>query len=339
MTELSMREALGRAMADAMAADDRVLVFGEDVGRLGGIFGVTRGLQERFGRQRVFDTPASEAGMAGVALGLALAGFRPVIEMQFAAYAYPALAQFIDHLAKYTMRTMGRVSLPVVVRMPVGGGRRPKEHHGESPETYFAHTAGLKVVSPSGPLDAYDLLSQAIRDPDPVFVLEPAALYETSESGHPGAGDLPMHQARVVRDGDRLTLIAYGAMVGQCLAAAEALHDDGIEAQVLDLRSLAPLDVESLRDCVRYTGRAVVVHEAPRTLGLGAEISARILEECFDRLQAPVARVTSWDTPYPPPALEHAWRPDPERIVHAARRVASYEPPSLEPPDPDVLAF
>lgn len=337
MPELTTREAINRALGDALEADDRVLLYGEDVGRLGGVFGVTRGLQERFGRRRVFDTPAAEAAIAGVALGLALSGFRPVVEMQFAAYGYPAFEQIVDHLAKYTFRTMGRVSLPVVVRMPVGGGRTPKEHHGESPDTYYAHTAGLKVVSPSGPLEAYDLVTQAIRDPDPVVVLEPAALYEVSEEGEPGGGDLPMHQARVVRDGNRLTLVAYGAMVRACLEAAEVLAAEGIDAQVLDLRSLAPLDVESLRDCVRYTGRAVIVHEAPRTLGLGAEISARIVEDCFDRLEAPIERVTSWDTPYPPPRLEHAWRPSIERILAAARRVAAYERPSLEPPNPDVF--
>jgi len=335
MAELTTREGLNQALADALEADSRVLVFGEDVGPLGGIFGVTRNLQHRFGARRVFDTPASEAGIVGSAIGLALAGFRPVVEMQFAAYSYPGLDQTISHLAKYTMRTKGRVSLPVVIRMPAGGGRMPKEHHGESPDTYFAHTAGLKVVSPSGPLEAYDLLTQAIRDPDPVVVLEPTSLYDVVEEGDPRANVLPMHQARVVRDGDAVTLVAYGAMLRECLAAAEALSSDGIHAQVLDLRSVSPLDVDSLRDCVRYTGRAVVVHEAARAFGPGAEISARITEECFDRLEAPVERVASWDTPYPPPHLEYAWRPNASRIAEAARRVVAYEPPSLEPPETD----
>jgi pyruvate/2-oxoglutarate/acetoin dehydrogenase E1 component len=336
MTRLTTREALNLALADSLGADERVLVFGEDVGPLGGIFGVTRGLQERFGERRVFDTPASEAAIVGTAIGLAMSGFRPVVEMQFAAYSYPGLDQIIGHLAKYTMRTMGKVSLPVVIRMPAGGGHRPKEHHGESPETYFAHTAGLKVVSPSGPMEAYDLLTQAIRDPDPVVVLEPISLYDASEEGEPGQGALPMHQARVVRDGGAVTLVSYGAMVRECLTAADVLESEGIAAQILDMRSLAPLDADSLRDCVRYTGRAVIVHEAPRTLGLGAEISARIVEECFDRLQAPVERVASWDTPYPPPRLEHAWRPDPARIAAAAKRAVGYEPPSMDPPDPDL---
>lgn len=319
---LSTVQALNLALADQLEANDRVLVFGEDIGKLGGIFRVTEGLQERFGRERVFDTPASEAGIVGVALGLTLAGFRPVVEMQFAAYVYPALEQIIDHVAKYRLRTRGRVSMPLVIRMPVGAGARGKEHHAESPETLFVHTAGLKVVSPSGPLEAYELLTQAIRDPDPVIVLEPIRLYGAVETGEPGGGAIPMHQAKLVRDGSDLTLISYGGMVASCVEATETLAGEGIKAQVLDLRSLSPLDIASIRDTVRVTGRAVVVHEAPLTMGLGAEISARIMEECFDRLQAPVARVAGFDTPYPPPSLEAAWWPSVDRILRAAREVA-----------------
>jgi pyruvate dehydrogenase E1 component beta subunit len=291
---------------------------------MGGIFRVTEGLRERFGPERVFDTPASEAGIAGVALGLAMAGFRPVVEMQYAAYSYPALEQIIDHVAKYRLRTKGTVGLPLVIRMPVGGGNRGKEHHAESPETIFVHTAGLKVLSPSGPLEAYELLTQAIRDPDPVVFLEPIHLYRETETGELGASHLPMHQAQLARNGTDLTFVSYGGMVGPCVEAADALAADGVKAQVLDLRSLSPLDVVSIRECVRSTGRAVVVHEGPLTLGLGAEISARIMEECFDRLLAPVGRVTGYDTPYPPPSLEERWRPTVERIIRAARKVVGY---------------
>lgn len=318
--------ALNRALADEMTTNSRVLVFGEDVGRLGGIFRVTDGLRERFGPERVFDTPASEAGIAGVALGLAMAGFRPVVEMQFAAYSYPALEQIIDHVAKYRLRTKGTVGLPLVIRMPVGGGNRGKEHHAESPEAILVHTAGLKVLSPSGPLEAYELLTQAIRDPDPVMFLEPIRLYREAEAGQPGASPLPMHQAQLLRSGTDLTFVSYGGMVGLCIEAADALAAEGVKAQVLDLRSLSPLDVVSLRECVRSTGRAVIVHEAPLTLGLGAEISARIMEECFDRLLAPAERVTGYDTPYPPPSLEERWWPTVERITRAARKVVAYRP-------------
>lgn len=332
MTErqLTMRDAINSALADELERDESVLVFGEDVGPLGGIFRVTDGLQARFGESRVFDTPSAEAGIAGSALGLALAGFRPVAEMQFDGFSYPALDQIISHIAKYRMRTKGRISLPLVIRMPCGGGLRGKEHHAESPEGYFAATPGLKVLMPSGALEAYDLLTQAIRDPDPVIFLEPKRLYARQEpqQGSLGEGSLPMYQASTVRDGADLTIVTYGGMVGRALEAADALAlEEDVSVQVLDLRSLAPLDIASLRDCVRATGRAVVVHEAPLTLGLDAEISARIMEECFDRLKAPVARVTGYDTPYPPPLLEDPWFPTVERIVDAGRR-------TLHPPKP-----
>ena len=324
MATMTMVQAIRSALDVMLGRDENVVVFGEDVGYFGGVFRVTEGLRERFGPERVFDTPASEAGIAGIALGLAMAGFRPVVEMQFAAYSYPALEQIIDHVSKYRLRTKGTVGLPLVIRMPVGGGNRGKEHHAESPETIFVHTAGLKVLSPSGPLEAYELLTQAIRDPDPVVFLEPIRLYGETEAGELGASHLPMHQARVVKDGTDLTFISYGGMAGPCVEAADSLAGDGIKAQVLDLRSLSPLDVVSIRECVRSTGRAVIVHEAPLTLGLGAEISARIMEECFDRLLAPVERVTGYDTPYPPPSLEERWWPTVERITAAARKVVGY---------------
>lgn len=329
---LTMRTALNRALADELERDEDVLVYGEDIGRLGGIFRVTEGLQERFGRERVFDTPAAEAAIIGTAVGLAIAGFRPVVEMQFAAYSYPGLEQLIDHVAKYSMRTRGRVTLPLVVRMPVGGGGKGKEHHAESPESLLAATPGLKVVSPSGPLEAYELLTQAIRDPDPVVVLEPIRLYDVSETGELGAASIPMQQANVVRGGTDVTLIGYGATVAMCSDAADTLAEEHVSAQVLDLRCLAPLDVASIRDTVRQTGRAVVVHDAPLTMGLGAEVSARIMEECFDQLKAPVARVTGFDTPYPPPSLEGKWWPNAEGIAEAARRLMKPQP-TFEPPE------
>src|SRR5919109_1251048 len=302
MPEVTMGQALNEALRRALREDDRTLVFGEDVGRLGGVFRVTDGLQHEFGEGRVFDTPLAESGIAGVSVGLALAGWRPVAEMQFDGFSYPALDAIISHVAKYRMRTRGRVELPVVIRIPSFGGIRGKEHHGESPETYFVHTAGLKVVAPSGALDGYRLLRLAIADPDPVIVLEPKARYWAKEEGElttegPGIGE-----GRVVRDGDACVVVAYGAMVARCLEAAEVLEREGTPIRVLDLRSLSPLDVDLIGASARETGRVVVVHEAPKTLGLGAEIVARVVEQAFDHLEAPVERVTGWDVPYPPAA-------------------------------------
>jgi pyruvate/2-oxoglutarate/acetoin dehydrogenase E1 component len=322
--EYTMVGALNQALRDALRADDRVLLFGEDVARLGGVFRVTEGLRDEFGSERVFDTPISEAGIAGAAVGLAFAGWKSVVEMQFDAFSYPALEQIIDHVAKMRTRTRGRVDMPIVVRIPAFGGIRGKEHHGESPETYYVHTAGLKVVTPSSPLDAYRLLRHAIADPDPVIFLEPKSRYWPKEAGElafdaPGIGT-----GRVLRDGDACTLIAYGAMVTRCLEAADQLAASGIDARVVDLRSLSPLDLDLLERCATDTGRVVVVHEAPRTLGMAAEVAARIMELAFDHLEAPVARVTGWDVPYPPAALEQRYLPSVERIVEAARAVVSY---------------
>ncbi len=324
MAEHTMVAALNAALGDALDADPRVLVFGEDVGRLGGVFRVTDGLQERFGAERVFDTPIAESGFTGMAIGLALAGWRSVIEMQFDGFSYPALEQIISHLAKYRERTRGRVELPVTVRIPSFGGIRGKEHHGESPETYYVHTAGLKVISPSTPLDAYGLLRAAIDDPDPVIVLEPKARYWTKEEGELAVDGPGIGRGRILRDGDACTIVTYGSMVARALEAADALASAGIDARVLDLRSLSPLDLELLGTCVRETGRIVVVHEAPLTLGMGAEIAARAMETAFDYLEAPVARVTGWDTPYPPAALEGVYLPSAERIAEAVRRTVAY---------------
>ena len=324
MPEVTMVAALNTALRDALAEDDRVLVFGEDVGELGGVFRVTEGLQSEFGRERVFNTPIAEAGIAGMCVGLAMAGWRPVAEMQFDGFSYPALDQIVSHVAKYRERTRGRVPMPVTIRIPSFGGIKGKEHHGESPETYYVHTAGLKVVVPSTSLDAYRLLRLAIADPDPVIVLEPKSRYWSKEDGDltregPGIG-----AARVLREGSACAIVTYGAMVAPCLEAAAALSAEGVECSVLDLRSLSPLDVETLAAVVRSTGRAVVVHEAPLTLGMGAEVVARIVEEAFDHLEAPVRRVTGWDVPYPPASLERTYLPSLERITAAVREVVAY---------------
>ncbi|MGH2637526.1 MAG: alpha-ketoacid dehydrogenase subunit beta [Actinomycetota bacterium] len=324
MPEITMVGALNAALREGLANDPRTLVFGEDVGRLGGVFRVTEGLQEEFGPRRVFDTPIAEAGIAGMCVGLAMAGWRPIAEMQFDGFSYPALDQVISHVAKYRARTRGRVAMPVVIRIPSFGGIRGKEHHGESPETYYAHTAGLKVVVPSTPLDAYALLSAAIADPDPVIFLEPKARYWPREDGELTADGPGIGRARTLRDGNACVLISYGAMVHRCLEASTSLAGEGLECRVLDLRSLVPLDVRAIGDAVRASGRAVVVHEAPLTLGMGAEIVARIMEEAFDRLEAPVARVTGYDVPYPPASLEQSYLPSVERICEAVRRTVAY---------------
>jgi 2-oxoisovalerate dehydrogenase E1 component beta subunit len=319
-----MAGALNAALRDALHEDPRVLVFGEDVGRSGGVFRVTDGLQTEFGAERVFDTPIAEAGIAGAAVGLAFAGWRSVVEMQFDAFSYPALEQIVDHVAKMRERTRGRVDMPIVIRIPAFGGIKGKEHHGESPETFYVHTAGLKVVAPSSALDAYRLLRLAIADPDPVIVLEPKARYWSKEDGDLTVDGPGIGEGRVLRDGDACVVFAYGAMVARCLEAAETVADEGIEARVVDLRSLSPLDVDLIATCVRETGHAVVVHEAPKTLGLGAEVTALIVEEAFDVLEAPVARVTGWDVPYPPAALEPHYLPSVPRIAAAIRRTVSY---------------
>ena len=322
MAELTLVQALNRALRDALREDSRTLVFGEDVGRLGGVFRVTDGLQKEFGEQRVFDTPLAESGIVGTAIGLALAGWRPVCEIQFDGFSYPALDQVITNLAKYRGRTRGRASMPVTIRIPSFGGIGGPEHHGESPETYYAHTAGLKVVAPSGAADGYALLRAAIADPDPVIFLEPKSRYWSKEEVAGSTGELG--RAVIKREGTHATLIAWGAMAFRCLQAAEAAAEDGVELEVVDCRSLVPLDVETLAASVRKTGRAVVVHEAPLTAGFGAEVSARLMETVFDDLKAPVLRVTGYDVPYPPAAVEDAYLPDLDRILTAVQKVLDH---------------
>jgi len=324
VTAWTMSGALNRALHDALAEDPRLLVFGEDVGVSGGVFRVTDGLQAEYGERRVFDTPISEAGIIGSAVGLCFAGWRPVVELQFDAFSYPAFEQIVDHVAKMRMRTRGRVDLPVTIRIPAFGGIKGKEHHGESPETYYAHTAGLKVVVPSRSLDAYTLLRHAIADPDPVIVLEPKARYWVKEDGELSADGVAIGRGRVLRDGEDVTLVAYGSMVNRIDRAADRLAERGISSRVVDLRSLSPLDDDLLRRCAEETGRIVVVHEAPRHVGFGAEIAARVMELAFDSLAAPVQRVTGWDTPYPPASLEDGYLPSVDRIVAAAERAVTY---------------
>ena len=321
-----MVRALNEALRRSLAEDDRTLVFGEDVGKLGGVFRVTEGLQDEFGATRVFDTPLAEAAIAGASVGLALAGWKPCAEMQFDGFSYPALDQIISHVAKYRYRSRGRQTIPMVVRIPFAGGIGAAEHHSESPESYYAHTAGLKVVVPSTPIDAYHLLRASIADPDPVIFLEPKSRYWSKEEGDltDGDGGLPIGRARILREGEHCTVIGYGATVTKALAAATVAEEQGWELEVLDLRSLVPLDLDTLAASVRRTGRAVVVHEAPMTLGFGAEVVARLVEEVFDYLEAPIVRVTGWDTPYPPATLESHYLPSVERILAAAERVIEY---------------
>ena len=324
MTEWTLSRALNEALRHALRADDRVLVFGEDVGISGGVFRVTDGLQAEFGDRRVFDTPISEAAIVGSAVGLAFAGWRPVIELQFDAFSYPAFEQVVDHVAKMRMRTRGRVDMPITIRIPSFGGIKGKEHHGESPETYYAHTAGLKVVVPSNPQDGYALLQHAIRDPDPVVVLEPKARYWTKGEVDPTSDEPGIGRARVIRDGGDVTLVAYGSMVARITEAAHQLADAGIDARVVDLRSLSPLDDDLLHRCAEETGRIVIVHEAPRHVGFGAEIAARTMELAFDSLAAPIARVTGWNAPYPPASLEDGYLPSVDRIVAVTKETVAY---------------
>ena len=317
---ITMARALNRALADALAADERVLVFGEDVGPLGGVFRITDGLAAEFGESRVFDTPLAEAGIVGTAIGMAMNGLRPVVEMQFDAFAYPAFEQITSHLAKLRNRTRGRIEMPVVIRIPYGGGIGGVEHHSDSSEAYFAHTPGLRVVTPGTPSDAYSLLRAAIESPDPVIFFEPKRRYWSKEQATLSSGP-SLDSAVVRRAGKDVTLIAYGPMVATALETADAAVDEGWDVEVIDLRSLAPFDDATVCASVRRTGRAVVVHEAPRFLGYGAEVAARVTEQCFHYLHAPVARVTGFDIPYPPPMLEEHYLPSVDRILDAIGRL------------------
>ena len=321
MPDLYLVEAVNDALHVELERDPSVLVLGEDVGRLGGVFRATAGLQERFGVDRCVDTPLAEAGILGTAVGLCMAGWRPVCEMQYDAFSYPALDQLINHVGRYRWRTRGKMSFPLTIRMPYGGGVRAPELHDDSPETYYVHTPGVKVAIPSTPADAKGLLAAAIRDPDPVVVFEPKLHYRTTKEEVPdGEYVVPLGQARVARQGTDVTLVGYGAMVHVALRVAEALEGEA-SAEVLDLRTLKPLDEDALVASVRKTGRAVVVQEAPRVVGFAAEVAAVLAERAIFDLRGPVIRVTGYDVPYPYWQLEDAYVPSVARVVDAVRRV------------------
>ncbi|MGY1745798.1 alpha-ketoacid dehydrogenase subunit beta [Blastococcus sp. SYSU D00695] len=321
---LTMGRALNLGLRRAMEDDAKVVLMGEDIGRLGGVFRITDGLQKDFGEARVVDTPLAEAGIVGTAVGLAMRGYRPVCEIQFDGFVFPAANQIITQVAKLSARSRGRQRMPVVIRIPFGGGIGAVEHHSESPEAYFAHTPGLKVVAVSNPVDAYWGIQQAIASPDPVVFLEPKRRYWEKAEVDLDATPEPLHRSRVVRAGDDVTVLAYGPMVRTALQAAAAAAEEGRSLEVVDLRTLAPLDLGPVVDSVRRTGRCVVVHEAPVSLGLGAEIAARVTEECFHSLEAPVLRVGGWDVPYPPARMEEEYLPDLDRVLDAVDRAMGF---------------
>ncbi|MFZ0429865.1 MAG: alpha-ketoacid dehydrogenase subunit beta [Acidobacteriota bacterium] len=322
MANLNMIEALRLALRQEMEKDDSIIILGEDVGVDGGVFRVTEGLIDEFGPERVIDMPLAESLITGASVGMALYGLRPVCELQFCGFSYEGFHQIESHAARYRRRTQGRFAVPMVVRMPYGAGVRALEHHSESREIYYAHTPGLKTVIPSGPRNARALLVAAMRDPDPVVFLEPKAVYRAFREEVPEEEEvLPIGRAEIVRAGDDLTLIAYGAMLSRTLEAAEVLHqDDGVSAEVIDLRTIAPMDDACFCESARKTGRVVVVHEAPRSFGVAAEVVARLNEKSFYYLEAPVERVTGFDTQVPYFVREQSYLPGKERIVSAARR-------------------
>ncbi|QYB07326.1 alpha-ketoacid dehydrogenase subunit beta [Rhodococcus sp. USK10] len=320
MPTLTMAQALNTALRDALAADENVVVFGEDVGTLGGVFRVTDGLTRDFGDDRCFDTPLAESGIIGFAIGMAMAGFKPVVEMQFDAFAYPAFEQIVSHVAKIRNRTKGALSVPLVIRIPFAGGIGGVEHHCDSSEGYYAHTPGLKVVAPSTVEDAYTLLRAAIDDPDPVIFLEPKRLYFSRADVDLAVG-APLGQAVVRRAGRDATLVAYGPSVTVALDSAEAAAAEGHDLEVIDLRSIVPFDDETVMASVRKTGRCIVIQEAQGFAGVGAEIAARVQERCFHHLHAPVLRVSGFDIPYPAPKLERLHLPNVDRVLDSVDRL------------------
>ncbi|MRJ75820.1 alpha-ketoacid dehydrogenase subunit beta [Aeromicrobium sp. SMF47] len=325
MTEkMTMVKALNTGLRAAMDKDPKVIVMGEDVGRLGGVFRVTEGLQKDFGEGRVMDTPLAESAILGTAIGMTFRGFRPVVEIQFDGFVYPAYDQIVSQVARMHFRSGGRVPMPIVIRIPFGGGIGAVEHHSDSPEAQFALTSGLKVVSCSDPHDAHWMIQQAIESDDPVVFMEPKRRYWESGQVDTASTELPLLTSRVVRSGADATLIAYGPMVKTCLESAAAAAEEGLDLEVIDLRTLSPLDLGPVLESVRRTGHAVVVHEAQRTLGLGAEIASRITEECFYSLEAPVQRVTGYDLPYPPSRVEEEFLPGLDRILDAVDRARAY---------------
>jgi pyruvate dehydrogenase E1 component beta subunit len=328
MTKMTLAKALNAGLRKAMEHDAKVLLMGEDVGKLGGVFRITDGLQKDFGEDRVIDSPLAESGILGTAVGLAMRGYRPVCEIQFDGFVYPAYDQIVSQVAKIHFRTQGHVRMPIVIRIPYGGGIGAVEHHSESPEAQFAHTPGLKVVTCSNPVDGYFMIQQAIASDDPVVFLEPKRQYhgdkaEVDETMRLADAD-PLFASRVVRAGSDVTLLAYGPMVKTAMKAAEAAAGEGRSVEVIDLRTLSPLDMAPVYESVRRTGRAVVAHEAHLNLGMGSEIAARITEHCFYSLEAPVLRVGGFDTPYPPSRIEEEFLPDLDRVLDAVDRTFDF---------------
>jgi len=323
--KITLAKGLNMGLRKAMEDDPKVLVIGEDVGKLGGVFRITDGLQKDFGEDRVIDSPLAESGIVGTAVGLAMRGYRPVVEIQFDGFVYPAYDQIVCQVAKIQFRSQGKLKMPMVIRIPFGGGIGAVEHHSESPEAQFAHTPGLKVVACSNPIDGYWMIQQAIASDDPVVFLEPKRQYHADKAElDDTATPEPLFTSRVVRPGSDVTVLAYGPMVKIAMKAAEAAAGEGKSLEVIDLRTLSPLDMGPVLESVRRTGRAVVAHEAHVNLGMGSELSARITEQCFYSLEAPVLRVGGFDTPYPPSRIEEEWLPDLDRVLDAVDRSLSF---------------
>ncbi len=324
MTEMNLVQAINSGLRDAMRQDEDVVLMGEDIGRLGGVFRVTQGLQEEFGADRVLDTPLSETGILGAAIGMALHGLRPVSEIQFADFIYPGFDQLVNEASKYRYRTAGEFRVPMVVRTPYGGGIRGGQYHSQSPESLFIHTAGLKVVCPSNPYDAKGLLIQSILDDDPVVFFEPKRVYRAVKMEVPEEPySVPLSKAKVVRAGEQVTLVAWGAMLFEAFSAAEEVGKEGVDVEVIDLRTLWPLDIDTVVNSVKKTGRFVVVHEAPRTCGFGSELVALVTERAFLHLEAPPVRVTGFDTPFPL-THEREYLPLAHRVAPALLKTARY---------------
>jgi pyruvate dehydrogenase E1 component subunit beta len=324
MANLTLVQAINLALAQEMEVDERIVILGEDVGLNGGVFRVTEGLQQRFGAERVIDTPLAESGIVGTAIGLAMAGMRPIPEIQFEGFLGPAYDQIVNHAARYRSRTRGAITIPLTLRVPVGGGIHAPELHSDSPEAIYTHSPGIKVVMPSTPRDAKGLLISAIRDPDPVIFFEPKRVYRSFREEVPeDEYTIPIGEAKIVSEGDDLTMITWGASVFDCLGALDTLPED-VSVELIDLRTITPIDIDTIVQSVQKTGRAVVVHEAPKTCGLGAEISSIIQEHCFLQLEAPVQRVTGFDTIMPYYKLEKAYLPDATRVASAVKECLAY---------------
>ena len=326
MPEMNLVQSINSALRSEMRNDPDVVVLGEDVGKVGGVFRVTQGLYDEFGEDRVIDTPLAEGGIIGTAVGMALYGLRPVPEIQFADFIFPAYDQIVSEVAKYRYRSGGEYSCPMVIRTPVGGGIRGGHYHSQSPETLFIHNAGLKVVCPSNPYDAKGLLISAIRDDDPVLFFEPKRVYRAVKMDVPEEDyELPIGKAKVVKEGEHVTVVAWGAMLFEALASAEEVGAEGVSAEVIDLRTLWPVDIDTIVESVKKTGRLVVVHEAPKSCGFGAELISMVIEKAFVHLEAPPVRVTGWDTPFPY-TLEMEYLPLQHRITPALVETARYVP-------------